>query len=48
MKLIEVNKLVNPLTMYVRAMQSSTKRPGVIESLPPRAYGKPPGRRPGD
>lgn len=41
MKLIEVNKLVNPLTMYVRAMQSSTKRPGVIESLPEVTYARP-------
>ncbi|RZI85230.1 MAG: hypothetical protein EOP38_05645 [Rubrivivax sp.] len=41
MKIIEVNKLVNPLTMYVRAMQSSTKRPGVIEALPEVTYVRP-------
>ncbi len=41
MKLIEVNKLTNPVSLYVRAMQSSSKRPGVIEALPEVTYVRP-------
>jgi acyl dehydratase len=41
MKIIEVNKLPNPVAMYVRAMQSSSKRPGVIEALPEVTYVRP-------
>ncbi|MDE2401649.1 MAG: hypothetical protein KGL90_08290 [Burkholderiales bacterium] len=41
MKIIEVKKLTNPVSMYVRAMQSSGKRPGVIEALSEVTYVRP-------
>jgi len=41
MKIIEVKRLPNSVSMYVRAMQSSSKRPGVVEALPEVTYVRP-------
>ena len=40
MKIIEVNKLPSPLSLNLRALRSSTKRPGLIEALPQVRYVK--------
>lgn len=41
MKIIEVNKLPSPLSLNLRALRSSTKRPGLIEALPQVTYVRP-------
>ena len=41
MKIIEVNKLPSPLSLNLGALRSSTKRPGVVESLPQVTYVRP-------
>ena len=34
MNVIEINKLASPMSLYIGALQSSSKRPGVVEALP--------------
>jgi acyl dehydratase len=41
MKTIEINKPAHPAQMYLGALLSSTKRPGVIKSLPKVIYVRP-------
>jgi len=41
MKIIEVNKLPNALSLNLGALRSSSKRPGVVEALPQITYVRP-------
>jgi MaoC like domain len=41
MKIIEVNKLPSAITLNLGALQSTSKRPGVVESLPEITYVRP-------
>lgn len=41
MKTIEIDKPAHPAQMYMGALLSSTKRPGVIKALPKVTYVRP-------